>query len=214
MSGLNVHEVHDLQRVDGEWFRAAFAQGRDGAITGETVSVQIKPTPAAVLVPIVEREARLSVLLTRRTDHLHHHPGQISFPGGRVEEGDGSPVDTALRETEEEIGLLSRHVELLGCLPDYLTGTGFRVTPVVGLVHPPFEMTLDSFEVAEAFEVPLAHFMDPANHLRHSLQVEGRERHFHAMPYKDYYIWGATAGIIMSLYRVLRSVGAPPAAGG
>lgn len=159
--------------------------------------------PAAVLVPLVEHADALSVLLTRRTDHLHHHPGQISFPGGRVEEGDASPVATALRETEEEIGLGADRVELLGALPDYFTGTGFRVTPVVGLVHPPFELELDSFEVAEAFEVPLAHFLDPVNHLRHSLEVEGRTRHFHAMPYGDYYIWGATAGMLMSLYRVL-----------
>ena len=161
--------------------------------------------PAAVLVPlIVDEQPPLSVLLTRRTDHLHHHPGQISFPGGRVEAQDSTPVDTALRETEEEIGLDRRHVELLGALPDYYTGTGFRVTPVVGLVHPPFELRLDAFEVAEAFEVPLRHFLDPANHQRHSLMHEGRERQFHAMPYKDYFIWGATAGILMSLYRMLR----------
>lgn len=159
-------------------------------------------TPAAVLVPLVLRDD-LSVLLTRRADHLHHHPGQISFPGGRVEEGDASPVATALRETYEEIGLDAAHVELLGALPDYVTGTGFRVTPVVGLVSTPFELALDAFEVAEAFEVPLSHFLDPTNHQRHSLQVEGRTRHFHAMPYGDYYIWGATAGMLMSLYRVL-----------
>lgn len=160
--------------------------------------------PAAVLVPLVMGRADPAILLTRRTDHLHHHPGQISFPGGRVEAQDSTPVDTALRETEEEIGLDRRHVELLGALPDYYTGTGFRVTPVVGLVHPPFELQLDAFEVAEAFEVPLGHFLDPANHQRHSLVHEGRERHFHAMPYKDYFIWGATAGILMSLYRLLR----------
>lgn len=159
--------------------------------------------PAAVLVPLVRRCDALSVLLTRRTDHLHHHPGQISFPGGRVEEGDASAVATALRETQEEIGLAADRVELLGTLPDYFTGTGFRVTPVVGLVHPPFELTLDAFEVAEAFEVPLSHFLDPANHLRHSLEIEGRTRHFHAMPYGDYYIWGATAGMLMALYRAL-----------
>lgn len=163
--------------------------------------------PAAVLVPLVLRDATPSVLLTRRTDHLHHHPGQISFPGGRVEAGDASPVATALRETQEEIGLAADRVELLGALPDYFTGTGFRVTPVVGLVHPPFELVLDTFEVAEAFEVPLAHFLDPANHLRHSLEVEGRTRHFHAMPYGDYYIWGATAGMLMSLYQVLKGEG-------
>ena len=160
--------------------------------------------PAAVLVPLVARGQVPTVLLTRRTDHLHHHPGQISFPGGRVEDADTSPIDTALRETEEEIGLDRRHIELIGTLPDYLTGTGFRVTPVVGLVTPPFELTLDAFEVAEAFEVPLSHFLDPANHEQHSIVHEGRLRHFHAMPYQGYFIWGATAGIIMSLYRVLR----------
>ena len=160
--------------------------------------------PAAVLVPLVARGQVPTVLLTRRTDHLHHHPGQISFPGGRVEEADTSPIDTALRETQEEIGLDRRHIELIGTLPDYLTGTGFRVTPVVGLVTPPFELTLDAFEVAEAFEVPLSHFLDPANHEQHSIVHEGRVRQFHAMPYQGYFIWGATAGIIMSLYRVLR----------
>ncbi|WP_435751039.1 CoA pyrophosphatase [Thauera sp. AutoDN2] len=158
---------------------------------------------AAVLVPLIAREGEESLLFTKRTDHLHHHPGQISFPGGRVEAGDASPVETALRETEEEIGLHRRHVELLGALPDYLTGTGFRVTPVVGVVRPPFELTLDAFEVAEAFEVPLAHFLDPANHEAHSIVHEGRLRTFHAMPYQGYFIWGATAGIIMSLYRLL-----------
>lgn len=168
------------------------------------VLAQRSGRPAAVLVPIVLGGSDPAILLTRRTDHLHHHPGQISFPGGRVEAQDSTPVDTALRETEEEIGLDRRHVELLGALPDYYTGTGFRVTPVVGLVHPPFELQLDAFEVAEAFEVPLGHFLDPANHQRHSLVHEGRERQFHAMPYKDYFIWGATAGILMSLYRLLR----------
>ncbi|SEF79329.1 8-oxo-dGTP pyrophosphatase MutT, NUDIX family [Thauera chlorobenzoica] len=167
-------------------------------------------TPAAVLVPVVAHERDLSVLLTKRTAHLHHHPGQISFPGGRVEENDSSPVDTALRETEEEIGLYSRQVELLCALPDYFTGTGFRITPVVGLVHPPFELKLDAFEVAEAFEVPLSHFLDPANHQRHSMVHEGRLRYYHAMPYKGYYIWGATAGILMSLYRTLCGDAAMP----
>ena len=110
---------------------------------------------AAVLVPLVLRDGGMTVLLTQRTDHLHHHPGQISFPGGRVEQGDGSPLAAALRETEEEIGLHPRHVEVIGRLPEYRTVTGFSITPLVGLVHPPFELELDSFEVAEAFEVPL-----------------------------------------------------------
>jgi len=168
-----------------------------GAITGAA-------TLAAVLVPLVLRRGQETLLFTKRTDNLQHHPGQISFPGGRVEDLDSSFSETALRETEEEIGLDRRHVELIGALPDYLTGTGFRVTPVVGLVHPPFTLTLDAFEVAEAFEVPLSHFLDPANHQQHSMEFEGQVRHFHAMPYKDYYIWGATAGIIMSLYQLLQ----------
>lgn len=165
--------------------------------------------PAAVLVPVVARTDALSVLLTRRTDHLHHHPGQISFPGGRVEKADTSPVMTALRETEEEIGLEPDRVELLGELPEYFTGTGFRITPVVGLVHPPFELQLDTFEVAEAFEVPLAHFLDPANHQRHRTEYKGRWREYYAMPYGDYFVWGATAGILVSLYRFLGREGAP-----
>lgn len=163
-------------------------------------------TPAAVLVPLVARAQEPSVLLTRRTDHLHHHPGQISFPGGRREERDSNLVDTALRETEEEIGLDRSHVELLGALPDYYTGTGFCVTPVVGFVRPPFELQLDSFEVAEAFEVPLTHFLDPSNHQRHSLILEGHRREFYAMPYQRHFIWGATAGIIMSLYRMMKEM--------
>ncbi|MCL1826184.1 MAG: CoA pyrophosphatase [Betaproteobacteria bacterium] len=160
-----------------------------------------------MLVPLVLHEHRKNsptVLFTRRTDHLHHHPGQISFPGGGMEEGDSSAEETAVREAEEEIGLAPERVELIGRLPDYLTGTGFRVTPVVGLLHPPIKLKLDGFEVAEAFEVPLAHFLDPANHRQHSIRINGGEmRRFHAMPYGDYFIWGATAGMLMTLYRLL-----------
>ena len=156
-------------------------------------------TPAAVLFPIVLRDDGHTVLLTQRTAHLRDHAGQISFPGDRVEEEYPSPVATALRETEEEIGLSRAHVEILGYLPEYRTGTGFRVTPVVALVKPPFELALDAFEVAEAFEVPLSFLLDPANHQRHSLHYRGALRHFFAMPYGDYFIWGATAGMIRSL---------------
>jgi 8-oxo-dGTP pyrophosphatase MutT (NUDIX family) len=156
-------------------------------------------TPAAVLFPIVLRDNGQTVLLTQRTAHLRDHAGQISFPGGRVEAEDESPIHTALRETEEEIGLAREHVEVLGFLPEYRTGTGFRVTPVVALVTPPFELALDPFEVAEAFEVPLSFLLDPANHKRHSLHYRGALRHFFAMPYGDYFIWGATAGMIRSL---------------
>lgn len=159
---------------------------------------------AAVLVPLVAR-SDMTVLLTRRADHLQHHPGQISFPGGRVEPSDSSPVEAALRETQEEVGLGASCIELLGELPEYLTGTGFRITPVVGLVHPPFELKVDPSEVAEAFEVPLQFLLDPANHHLQSLEHEGNMRYFHAMPYEERYIWGATAAMLKSLYEFLGS---------
>ncbi|HZD26831.1 MAG TPA: CoA pyrophosphatase [Alphaproteobacteria bacterium] len=156
--------------------------------------------PAAVLVPIVERDEP-TVLLTKRTDHLHHHAGQISFPGGRVEEQDAGVVETALRETEEEIGLDRGFVEIAGFLDEYQTGTGFHIVPVVGFVRPGFTLQPDEFEVAEVFEVPLGFLFDPANHQQHARIWNGRERRYYAMPYRDYYIWGATAGMLMNLYR-------------
>jgi 8-oxo-dGTP pyrophosphatase MutT (NUDIX family) len=156
-------------------------------------------TPAAVLFPIIQRDDRYTVLLTQRTAHLRDHAGQVSFPGGRVEAEDLSPIHTALRETEEEIGLSRERIQILGFLPEYRTGTGFRVTPVVGLVLPPFDLQPDPFEVAEVFEVPLAFLLDPANHQRHSIHHRGALRQYFAMPYGDYFIWGATAGMIRSL---------------
>lgn len=156
-------------------------------------------TAAAVLFPIVLRDTGATVLLTQRTAHLRDHGGQISFPGGRVELEDLSPIHTALRETEEEIGLDRECIEIIGFLPEYRTGTGFRVTPVVALVRPPFDLTPDPFEVAEVFEVPLAFLLDPENHRQHSLHYRGALRHFFAMPYGEYFIWGATAGMIRSL---------------
>lgn len=160
---------------------------------------------AAVLVPLIDRPAGLQVLLTKRTDHLAHHAGQISFPGGRIEPEDQDDIACALRETEEEIGLARRHVEIVGLLDHYVTGTGFQIAPVIGLVRPPFSLTLDSNEVAEAFEVPLRHFLDPAQHQRHSADIKGRTRHWYAMPYGDYYIWGATAGMLMNLYQRIQA---------
>jgi 8-oxo-dGTP pyrophosphatase MutT (NUDIX family) len=165
------------------------------------------PVPAAVLVPIVVRDAAPAVLLTMRTAHLHDHAGQVSFPGGRVDAGDADPVATALRETEEEVGLARRHVEVLGCLPEYRTGTGFLVTPVVALVHPPFTLVPDEFEVAEIFEAPLDFLMDGANHERRSAEFPpptGR-RSFYAMPYGRHFIWGATAAMLRNLYHFLRA---------
>jgi 8-oxo-dGTP pyrophosphatase MutT (NUDIX family) len=159
--------------------------------------------PAAVLVPIVLREAEPTVLFTRRTAHLKSHSGQISFPGGRAEPGDSGPEHTALRETREEIGLAAERIELLGRLGDYHTRTGYRITPVVGVVMPPFELTPDRNEVDEVFEVPLAFLMQPGNHLRHARAFEGETRHFFAIPWRDYYIWGATAGMLVNLQRRL-----------
>jgi 8-oxo-dGTP pyrophosphatase MutT (NUDIX family) len=163
---------------------------------------------AAVLVPLVDRAEGLTVLLTQRTEHLNAHAGQISFPGGRVEDSDADAVAAALRETEEELGLPPSHVEVIGQLDLYVTRTGYSVTPVVGFVNPPFTLNPDPFEVAEAFEVPLAFLIDPANHQRHSRVLRGAERWFYAMPYGKRYIWGATAGMIVNLSEVLGA--APP----
>ncbi len=158
---------------------------------------------AAVLVPMVERAGRLSLLFTQRTAHLAAHAGQICFPGGRVESADASREDTALRETEEEIGLARRHVQVLGALPLYALPTGFHITPVVGWIQAPFDTRPDPFEVDEIFEAPLAHFLDAARYQRHQYHFNGRHRHYVAIPYAGRYIWGATAGMLLSLARVL-----------
>ena len=159
--------------------------------------------PAAVLVPLVERPEGLTVLLTKRTDHLYDHAGQISFPGGRVEPDDENAIATALRETEEEIGVGPEHIEIVGEIDTYMTGTGFSITPVVGFVSPDYTLQIDEFEVAEVFEVPLAFVMDPDNHERRSAVYKGVERHFYVLPYEDRYIWGATAGMLVNLSMVL-----------
>jgi 8-oxo-dGTP pyrophosphatase MutT (NUDIX family) len=178
------------------------------------------PRVAAVLVPLVVREHGLTVLLTQRADHLNDHAGQVSFPGGRHEPFDDDATATALRETQEEVGLAPSRVEILGALPDYLTGTGFCVSPVIGLVHPPFSLKMDTLEVAEVFEVPLAFLMNPANHEERIFRYEGGERRFFAMPYPregmvdsdgqgagtpgtHHFIWGATAAMLRNLYRFL-----------
>lgn len=192
----------NTETLTASWLRRRFAGPRRLVGVAED-GVPAQLTPAAVLVPVVQREGGLTVLLTQRTAHLHDHAGQVAFPGGRCEEHDESPVSTALRETEEEIGLSPSRIEVLGLLPEYRTGTGFRVTPVVGLVQPPFDLRLDDFEVAEVFETPLDFLLDPANHQRHSIEIAGALRHYYAMPYQGYFIWGATAGMIVSLYRML-----------
>lgn len=176
-----------------------------GHVVNEDGADGVPLTPAAILFPIVTRDDGHTVLLTKRTAHLKDHPGQVSFPGGRVEASDPSPTDTALRETVEEIGLAPAHIEIIGFLPEYRTSTGFSITPVVGLVTPPFELRADPFEVAEVFEVPLAFLLDPANHQRQSMHYQGVLRQFYAMPYGEYLIWGATAGMIRSLFERLRA---------
>ena len=190
-------------------FRAWFAAGEVvGEAVGEALGnapLDVPPIPASVLFPIVMREDGATVLLTRRAEHLKDHPGQISFPGGRAEASDASPAHTALRETEEEIGLSSAHIEIIGYLPDYLTVTGFCISPVVALITPPFALRPDPFEVAEVFEVPLAFLMDAANHQQRSAFFRGELRPYLAMPYGDYFIWGATAGIIKTLSQALSS---------
>lgn len=168
------------------------------------------PRPAAVLVPLVSRGGGLSVMLTVRTAHLSAHAGQIAFPGGRTEPQDGSAVGTALRETEEEIGLERTRIEVLGQLPAYTTGTGFIVTPVVGLVDAGHRLELDANEVAEVFEVPLAFLLDPANHQRRLYRwSDGLERSFLAMPWRrpddgrEFFIWGVTAAMLRNLYQCI-----------
>ncbi|WP_035691096.1 CoA pyrophosphatase [Azospirillum halopraeferens] len=158
---------------------------------------------AAVLIPLVDRPGGATVIFTQRTAHLSAHAGQISFPGGRREPEDRSPEDTALRETQEEIGLDRDLVEIVGRLDTYVTRTGFRVTPIVGCVRPPFAIVPDPTEVAEVFEVPLTVILDPTNPQRHSRMFMGAQRFFYAFPYGERYIWGATAGMLVNLRDVL-----------
>lgn len=197
------------ERLDQNWLRGRFADPPpwNPEIHDEPRMRQVAtaPTPAAVLMPIVMREGTPTLLLTQRTAHLHDHAGQVSLPGGRVDAADASAIETALREAEEEVGLDRSLVEVLGTLPDYLTGTGFRVTPVVSLVHPPITLQADPFEVAEIFEVPLAFLMNGANHQRRTLELPGARRMFYAMPYERYFIWGATAGMLRNLFHFLRA---------
>jgi 8-oxo-dGTP pyrophosphatase MutT (NUDIX family) len=198
------------ERLTASWLRARFAQAPawEPEIPDEsTMRPHLTLRRAAVLVPVVRRPEGLAMLLTQRTAHLANHGGQVSFPGGRAEERDSSPIETALRETEEEIGLHRRHVEIIGVLPEHITITGYRVTPVVGLVTPPFELVADPNEVAEIFEVPLGFLMDGMNHQRLSVELpEGAgRRSFYAMPYERFFIWGATASMLRNLFHFLRA---------
>ncbi len=171
------------------------------------------PIEAAVLVPLVMRPEGLTILLTQRTAHLNDHAGQISFPGGRIESSDQNAVAAALRETEEETGLLREFVEVLGELPRYLTSSGFAITPITALVDPGFSLSPDTFEVAEVFEVPLAFLTDPQHfRLHHATLTDGTTRQYYSAPWNQYFIWGATAAMLLGLCQILSEAAALEAA--
>ena len=197
------------ERLDAAWLRARLAHPSrwEPELPDDLRQRFPDLRRAAVLLPIVQRPEGLTMLLTTRTAHLSTHGGQVSFPGGRAEEGDSSMIETALRETREEIGLERKHIEVIGVLPDHVTASAYIVTPVIGLVTPPFELLAESNEVAEIFEVPLAFLMNGMHHHRMSFDLpdgSGR-RSFYAMPYERFFIWGATAGMLRNLYHLLRA---------
>lgn len=178
---------------------AASIYGDDGAAEREAAGVR----PASVLVALIDYPGAPSVLFTRRTVHLKAHSGQVSFPGGRAEPSDPGPEFTALREAHEEIGIPPERVEVIARLPEYCTRTGFRVTPVVGIVRPPLELVPDAREVDEVFEVPLDFLLEPSNYRRESREIGGRTAHYFVIEHNGRVIWGATAGMLVNLYRML-----------
>ena len=200
-------DLAELRRLLASPVKLETVYGDDGA--GRQAGI----TPAAVLVPIVAHPHGLTVLFTKRTPHLKAHSGQVSFPGGRAEPEDPDPEYTALRESEEEIGLPRDKVEVLARLPEYLTRTGFRVTPVIGIVTPPLELVPDAREVDEVFEVPLAYVLDPANHRRESRQIGERLASYYVIEHHGRVIWGATAGMLVNFYRRLAAASSAPPGG-
>lgn len=182
---------------------ARWATRGDRAVTPDMTRPSTALRPAAVLVPLIDHPHGMSILLTQRTAHLSAHAGQISFPGGRIEADDVDAVAAALRETEEEVGLPRDHITVIGRLDTYITGTGFEITPIVGIVAPPFPLAIDPYEVAEAFEVPLDYIRDRRNHQRVERESAGRRRVFFVLPYQGRNIWGATAGMLVNLAEVL-----------
>jgi len=183
--------------TDPNLIPASGDQGTDRML--EIIAREQPIRPAAVLVPVVDHP-QPTVLLTQRAAHLNDHAGQISFPGGKIDATDASPLDTALREAEEEVGLKREFIEPIGYLDLYGTGFGFRILPTVAKVRPGFKLAINHSEVDDAFEVPLAFLMNPENHQVHSKEFRGMERSYYAMPFAERYIWGATAGILRVLY--------------
>ncbi len=156
--------------------------------------------PAAVLVPLVDYGDHTTMLLTQRTESMRTHSGQVAFPGGAVDPEDPSAEAAAMREADEEVGLKASHIETVGRLPEYLTVTGFRITPVLAIVRSGYPLAINRHEVDDVFEVPFEFLMNPSNHVRESRVWQGRERHYYTMPYGDRFIWGVTAGILRTLY--------------
>jgi 8-oxo-dGTP pyrophosphatase MutT (NUDIX family) len=211
VSGVDWH----LPKVDREQLQPSALAARFASppqwnpeLVSEPRFLERAPSYASVLIPLVMRDS-LTVLLTRRTQHLSSHSGQIAFPGGKADPDDRDPIATALREAHEEIGLDSDFIQVLGTLPIYTTGSAYWVTPVVALVRSGFSLTPNPHEVADVFEVPLEFLMDPANHRRHAVQWQGAQREWLSMPYQDgegeRFVWGATAGMLRNLYRFLLS---------
>lgn len=197
----SLDDVYDASKFIERPARSDFDLRPDGTrLTGRTDRVL---KPAAVLAAIVNRSPNPTIILTQRTAHLKKHAGQISFPGGGVEPQDAHHVATALRETEEEIGLAPEHVTLLGRLPLYETSTAYGVTPIVGWVEPPFDLKIDTFEVDEVFEVPLAFALNRNNYVKETAMRDGVERWFYVLPYENRYIWGATAGMLVNFAELM-----------
>ncbi|WIG52388.1 MAG: putative Nudix hydrolase NudL [Afipia sp.] len=218
MDAASANTAAPLDMSSGEFFRRAHERLSFDVPPGLTDAAVLAPTgdfgtdamleiiakerpvrPAAVLVPIVERDVP-TVLLTKRAEHLNEHAGQISFPGGKIDPTDVSPMDAALREADEEVGLKRDFIEPIGYLDVYATGFGFRILPTLARVRPGFELTINTNEVDAAFEVPLAFLMDPVNHKLGSKEFRGMQRSFYEMPFEQHYIWGATAGMLRALY--------------